>query len=156
MNELEQKKAFALALMRDRRNPFAAALSVFGTNTGAALRVYLVWAVDPDVLAEVRRLEKTHGKRAFLPDAEDIAQEVHIKMQECWETGDRDTYNKLLKQYNEVMGFIKKPGVTVNNGVGAATQVMEVQNNGSDDQWEKNLVNQQGRLTDSANDRTLN
>jgi hypothetical protein len=151
MNETEQKLLFAATLVKDPANPFAAALVVFGTNVPAALRVYQSWQLDPIVIEEVARLKAAHGPRAFLPTLEDAAYMLLTEAKTAQGQGDRDGFTKLMKLYNETMGYIQKPGMTINNN-NQVTRVMEVVNHGSEEEWEAGLVRQQEKLTKESDE----
>ena len=150
MNENQQKLEFAAELLKDKSNPFKAALTVFGSNTAQALRVYLDWAADPIVKAEMDRLIKTRGKKSFILDLEDTAALLLRTANEALAEGDRSEFRQIMKLFTEVMGFIQKPGTTINNN-NTVTRVMEVLNHGTEADWETQLRAQQLGLTrDSA------
>lgn len=150
MDELAQKLSFARALIRDQTNPLGAAMAVFGENMGEALRVYLVWANDPVVLEEITKLRIEHGDRAFLPSLEDAAAMLLREAKKAIEDKDRRGFVAIMKQFNEVMGYIQKPGITVNNNPNLGNSVMEVPTYASSDDWAKAAAQHQQGLT-SAN-----
>lgn len=151
MNEQEAKAKFAEELLRRPRAAFEIACELFGPmETGRALKASAEWPVDPYVLDIQAGLIEEHGERYFLPTKEQFARQVIDYADTIRTPEDR---LKAYRLYAEVMGFIEKPGVVVNNNVDNR-RVMIVKDHGNDDDWERRLVNQQKQLTNAAASRT--
>jgi len=141
--ENERKTAFAIELLKSPDNPLKAAL-VIEPNTGEALRMVHFWSNDNFVLSEKARLLKECGAKSFLPTKEEFAKSVYKLAQTAGEElKDRLTAFRL---YGDIMGFIEKPGINVNTNV-ITNRVMVVNSNGSNDEWEQRLLQQQKKLT---------
>lgn len=143
----ERKTAYARELLKTPNDPFQAALRI-EANTGLALQITHEWTHDAFVIAEQERLLSEHGAKAFLASKEEYARTVYDMSKESIEAKDRLT---ALRLYGEIMGFIEKPGVVVNNN-NQVNRVMIVANNGTNDEWEHKLLQQQQKLVNvSAN-----
>ncbi len=144
--ENERKTAFAMELLKSPDNPLKAALAI-EPNTGEALRMVHFWTNDGFVIAEKARLLNENGAKSFLPTREEYAKAVYdLACSACEDLKDRLTAFRL---YGDIMGFIEKPGVNINNNV-VTNKVMVVNNNGSNDEWEQKLLRQQKALTYAA------
>jgi hypothetical protein len=144
--EQELKAAFALAWLRTPGDPFKAAQTVFGADIGTALRVSHEWVNDPYVKDVQRQALDEHGEQEFLPSKFAFAHSI-LTMSEG--VRDSDVKAKYLRLFGEIMGYIEKPGVVVNNNVDNR-RVMIVKDHGGDDDWEARLVNQQRTLIHAA------
>jgi hypothetical protein len=151
MNENEQKLAFARYLLLTPDNPFEAARKVFKNNIPQVLLVYQEWQDDFVVLDEMERLRAEQGKRKFMDDAEDTAQFSKKLRTAAFDLGELEIAIKANEQYAKIMGFIQKPGTTINANT-SITHVMEVDKHGNDNDWEKTLLDQQALLTDESSD----
>ena len=140
--ENERKTAFAIELLKSPDNPLKAAL-VIEPNTGEALRMVHFWSNDEFVLSEKARLLKECGAKSFLPTKEEFAKAVYNLAEVA---GFVDDKLKAFRLYGDIMGFIEKPGVNINNNV-VTNRVMVVNSNGSNDEWEQKLLKQQKALT---------
>lgn len=147
MNELQNKIAFAAALLKWPTDPFKAAFSVF-SDTGTAMQVAVQWRNDPVVLAEQSKLLEVEGPKPFLPTKEDQARDIYdIATASIY---DSEVRLKAHRLYAEVMGFIEKPAAPMVN-TGTITQcVMIVPDKGTDKEWEKKTIEQQRKLIEHA------
>lgn len=147
LTELEQKHAFAEAWLRHPKDPFAAARDVFGADTGRALIVAQTWTLDVEVLAHQQRLIDEHGARSFLPTKEEFARRV-LDATDALNDSVLAFEDKLkgYKLFAEIMGYIEKPGPTINNNPTTINRVMVVKDHGSNDDWERRARNQQAAL----------
>lgn len=152
MNEQEAKAKFAERLLRRPQAAFEVACELFGPmETGRALKASAEWPNDPYVLEIQAELIEEHGEKHFLPTKEEFARKVIDYADTIRSAEDK---LKAYRLYAEVMGYIEKPGVVVNNNVDNR-RVMIVKDHGNDDDWERRLANQQKRLTtDAAAPRT--
>lgn len=147
----ELKAKFARQWLKTPRNPFQAALAVFGTDTGRALLASKEWINDPVVLAEQAHILETEGFRVGLPTKEEYARKIIDAAEETLPDGtSRVAFEDKLKAYRlfgEVMGYIERPAsTTINNNPQTINRVMIVKEHGSDDDWERRLQNQQQKL----------
>lgn len=149
--EQEQlKKAFALAWLYEPDSAYAAALKVFGPDTGCALWVADHWQTDPIVTEEKKRLLKEHGSLYFLPDKTQIAREVYNIAKDDKKSGSERL--QFYKLYSDLLGFIE-PKVMNNNGVinnNQGAKVMVVKDHGTNEQWEDRAKGQQKALQEKA------
>lgn len=77
-SELDLKRAFADALLRNPRKPAEAAYVVFpgALNAGRALQAANQWTSDPEVRKLQADLIAEHGAAHFLPSVEEVAMEL--------------------------------------------------------------------------------
>lgn len=136
--QLRLKRLFAENMLRNP-DPFAAVRDM-GLTPESIVLVAQTWPNDPEVLAIQKDLLDEHGSRAFLPSREQIAREIHAKAKLVNKPGD---YEKLMRLYSDMMGFIEKPGVTVNNNTQQIVNVMKVPMAGNPEEWEARAVAQQ-------------
>lgn len=141
--ELELKKQFAYELLRNPNNPFAAANEM---AVPQEVRTHMVsnWVFDPVVQKFKDELLDEHGPRHFLPTREDAARLIWERAQNC----KPEDFGKLMKLYGDYMGFIEKPGVTVNNTTNVQHNIMHVPMAAGEDEWERRAVTQQANLVD--------
>lgn len=105
-SEQEDKKAFAIAWLK-QSDPFKAAVSVFGpTQAGKCLKIADEWPNDPFVIQYYNELLEEKGEEAFLPTKAAVARKV-------METAEGfihvDNKLKAFRLYAEIMGYITKP-----------------------------------------------
>lgn len=146
----ENKKAFALALLKNPNDPFGAALKVFPRDTGYCLRIAQFWPNDEVVLAEQNRLQSENDEMHFLPGKAELARQVWNRVSA--ENVSHDDFVKLAKLYADVRGFIAKdqPQVSVNVD---NRRVMVVKDLGSDEDWEAKAERQQRELLNVSTSR---
>lgn len=140
--EDERKTAFAIQLLKNPDNPFKAALAI-EANTGEALKMAHFWVNDEFVLEEKARILGECGAKSFLPTKDEYAKAVYSLAETASFVDDK---LKAFRLYGDIMGFIEKPGVSINNNV-VSNRVMVVNSNGSNDEWEQKLLKQQQALT---------
>lgn len=154
LTERELKLAFARAWLKAPKNPFEAARTVFGLNTGAALHAATNWTTDAEVLAECARLKEDEGAKSFLTSKEELARKIleavedpPLETQGGWQARiPIEDKLKAFKLYAEVMGYIEKPQAVINNNPVTNNRVMVVKDSGSDEDWEKKAARQQKEL----------
>lgn len=139
-NELKRK--FAYELLRNPSNPFAAA-NELPVSMEQRSHIVANWTLDPLVQKFKDELLDEHGPRHFLPSREDAARLVWDRAQ----NSKPDDFVKLMKLYGDYMGFIEKPGVTVNNTTNVQHNVMHVPMVASEDEWQARAMAQQENLT---------
>ncbi len=149
--ELETlKKRFAAELLLNPNEPYKAAQTVFGLDTGRALFASNFWPKDDFVRDEMERLLKEHGAAHFLPSKVDIAREI-ITVARAGKTASEQFAGYRL--YADIMGMMPEKS---NNGgntsvlVAGAQKVMVVSSQGSDDDWAKRAANNQALLLEQA------
>ena len=141
-NESELKIRFADALLRDPNNAFAAAQSI-GIEQSRIMEIATTWPNDSDVLKAQKQLVEKHGAREFLPSREEAARLLWEKAQNAQKAED---VAKLMKIYGDYMGFIQKPGLTVNNTQNVL-HVMRVPMPDSVEDWEAKAIEHQSNIT---------
>ncbi len=147
-HEQQLKEKFAEELLRNPGDPFKAGLAVFGMNTGRAMQAAQQWATDPYVMEYKDKLLEERGVRSFLPTKEDLAREI---IDFARAIGCPEDKIKAFRLYGEVMGFIEKPAVNVNNNTNIQqNSVMVIKDHGTDDEWEAKLATQQRALVNAA------
>lgn len=149
MSEIEQKKAFAAALLKSPDDPFKAALDAFPEQTSFALRVAQTWPNDAEVKKLLQELRDSGADLEALPTKADWLREIWDKARN---TVDPDDFQKLMKLYGDGRGFIEKPQTNINAQTAVVNSgVMIVPNHGSDADWEKKLAAQQEKLIADGN-----
>ncbi|HAB89806.1 MAG TPA: hypothetical protein DCF84_04660 [Bacteroidetes bacterium] len=143
MNEADLKIRFADALLRDPNNAFAAAQSI-GIEQSRIMEIATTWPNDADVLKAQKQLVEKHGAREFLPSREEAARLLWEKAQNAQKAED---VAKLMKIYGDYMGFIEKPGLTVNNNTQNVLHVMRVPMPESAEDWESKAIEHQSNIT---------
>lgn len=143
---LELKKEFAYYLLKMPNEPFKAALLVFGQDTGRACLAVNEWLNCDDVLTEKKRLIDEHGEDYFLATRAEVARKVYELAEKAYLTEDK---LKGYKLFCDIMGYIEKPGTTINNNLNEY-RVIEVVNHGTDDEWRAKLIDQQAKLISDA------
>jgi hypothetical protein len=145
MTENDQKKAFAIALLSDPKDPFACAQSVFGDNVGRALEIQNIWPKDLKVKEYQAEYIKANGAEVGLPTKENYAQDVYNLAKD--KGIDDEVRLKFYKLYGDIRGFIEKPGMTVNTNTNIDNRkVIVVKDHGTDEEWETKLRAQQKKL----------
>ena len=149
-NEIEQKQRFAVELLKDPNDPFKAALVIFGNDTGSAWLASRRWPDDPIVRAATDAAVEQLGDMHFLPSKAALAREAWtIATNPQIHVEDR---LKAMRLYGDVRGFIEKQGTVINNNVLTNNKVMMVKDHGSDDAWERRMMEQQTRLISDADE----
>jgi hypothetical protein len=143
MNEADLKIRFADALLRDPNNAFAAAQSI-GIEQSRIMEIATTWPNDSAVLKAQKELVEKHGAREFLPSREEAARLLWEKAQNAQKAED---VAKLMKIYGDYMGFIEKPGLTVNNNTQNVLHVMRVPMPDSAEDWESKAIEHQSNIT---------
>ena len=144
------KREFALRLLEARGDAHAAALRVEPHDVATRLFLLTECPTDPIVLNEMDRLIAERGHAAFLPDKHALAAAIFERANK---SKSADDAFKGFKLYADVMGYIEKPGTTINNNsVTDNRSVVVVRDFGSDDDWERKLVAQQTRLIEDASE----
>lgn len=144
----EQKKRFALELLKTPRDPYSAAVLVFGDDTASAIVASVRWPTDPEVIGFQEDIKDEHGEMSVLPDKAMTAREIWNLATETANVEDR---LKALRLYAELRNFIERPNanaVTVNNNT---QKVLVVNSHGSEENWERELIEQQRNLITDAN-----
>lgn len=142
----DKKHEFAEALLYDPRNPYKVAKKICNGNLSDALYMAINWADDKEVIDIQNGILAETSQEQFLPSKYDVARDIHDHTR----NNDPDVSLRALKLYSDVMGFIEKPGVNINNNVQINDKVMVIPDHGDDDSWEDKLKNQQKNLIESS------
>lgn len=153
MTPREQKELFVEHWLKYPLEPYKAAEKVFG-NGDFIRNLKLVtpgpdsWLSDPEVLEIKQQMLDKRGARAFLPTKEESARSLWDAAQVALGKGQMPSYEKIMRQYNDVMSYIEKPAaVQVTNNVKPVQRVMVVKEAASDEDWERKLAANQTALT---------
>jgi hypothetical protein len=138
------KAAYAELLLFRPDNAFAAAQQLFRNDAGKALYAAQNWPNDAYVLKVQEQLLDERGEDAFSITRSNLARMVQTEADSCH---DKDIKLKYLKFLAELKGWIgtESKGSTI-----TAQNVMIVQNNGSDQDWERAAQAQQEQLIAEA------
>lgn len=149
MTDREQKEEFVRFLLETPDDPFKAALRLFPDDTNKALRAAHEWPRDPDVIASMRARKEDSNEEDFLPSKAELARKVWAKMNSG--TLDPEEFAKMARLYADIRGYIEKPTTNINNNTQNLLQpVMVVKDIGDDDEWERKLAEQQGKLVEAS------
>jgi len=144
MDDLERKIQFARFLFRDPANPFNAATSVFPDDIGEACKAALEWTKDETVINEIERL-KAEKPDEIIPDKNEALLLAWRIANNAYEAKDRIS---ALRLFAEISGHM--PDKTINKNIkteeSKINKVMLVKDHGSNEEWESDLLNQQGKL----------
>jgi hypothetical protein len=146
----EQKKLYAVALVKSQGDAYLAALALFGNDIPRALSISREWPNDPVVQAA---LAEEEDNPVHLPDKLKVAWRL-------WELANAKAVEakdqiKALDQYAELMEFKPKAGTTINNNTLVDNRsVMVVTDHGTNEEWEAKLRRQQAALVNDA--RSIN
>ena len=148
MTPTEQKKQFAVEMLKFPGEGLRAATAVFGELHPIQSRMQIadLWTHDAEVLSIMDDLLKEHGEDAFLPTKNDTARAIFKRAN--GPNVDTENYGKLMRLFCEVRGFIDKPKSGNDAGVTNVgnMNVLVVQDKGSDEDWGRTLREQQQRL----------
>lgn len=147
MEEIELKRAFALAWVEFPNDPFKAGLAVFGTDAGTALRVSREWVIDKAVIEMRDSFITELGEDHFLPTKGQAARKALDILEGSLFSDDK---LKALKLFCDIMGYIEKPAMIDNSIKTVTNKVMIVTDHGEVENWEMKLVQQQRQLVNEA------
>jgi hypothetical protein len=145
----DQKLAFAAALLKNPDKPFEVASAVI-SDTGQALYAATYWIHDPIVKQYQIDLLEKYGADKFLPTEVDQLRDIY-KIATC-EANDKEIRLRAHELYAKIkQRYFSKPDV-MNTQLNLINQgVMQVVNNGTDEEWETKAIEQQQKLIRDAN-----
>lgn len=150
-DQAKRKKLFAEQLLKDPSDPFKVALSIFGSDTGGALLAAQEWPSDFEVIEYQQQLIKEQGELAFLPSIKEALRLAYdIASGKVTATAEMI---KGLDIYMKGRDFYPKEAPLIENNT---NNVMVVYNHGSDENWEKNALQQQRKLKAAVIESTTN
>lgn len=149
-NESELKDRFAELWLRNPSSVYKAAHSLFPENPMVCGWICNTWAVDPQVIKRKEDLLSEYGPEHFLPTKEDASWEIWNRV-----TGDNvnhDEFEKLMKLYCSVRGYIEKGSTNIQNNtmIASPVMIMPAEVKQTDAQWEEQLIIEQRKLTDDS------
>ena len=143
------KKAFAYEWLKDPKNAYKAALSVTQNDTFSAMQMVTKWSHDPEVIQFKKDLMLEYGEEHFMPSRYELVHDV-------LENARRDPFADVPKSYKliaDMLGYIEKPGITINNTSTTNNKVMvipatQLNDNGTTnlDAWQQNAISQQDEI----------
>lgn len=143
--EQQLKKAFAYEWLKQPSEAYAAALVITQRDTFAAMQIVNKWCYDSDVLQFKEQLIDEHGEEHFLPTKFEAVRDLIDRAR----NNPFADFERSYKLVAELMGWIEKPGITINNST-TNNKVMVVpvgrlNDNGTvnEDVWESNAISQQ-------------
>lgn len=146
--EQMQKEAFVTEWLRTG-DPFKAAHTVFPADPGRAMRASWEWTKDADVLEYRQALLSATDGCAGIPSRNELARELY---QFIGNIEDKELRLSGYELFAKMMGYIEKPSpVTIDNRHVTVNKVLVVRDHGSDDAWERQLSENQKRLTAPVN-----
>lgn len=152
--DTDEKQLYALALLRHPDDTYKAALEVVGGDLARALVMSREWPQDPEVIEYKTLALADKGEEAFLPSKADVVRAIWGKAEKC---SDPDVAFKGYKLVADIMGYVEKPGTTINNNTLVdQRKVMVVTDHGTDEEWEAKLLAQQAALTNDGAISTVN
>lgn len=144
------KQAFAYEWLKEPKEPFKAAMKLTKGNSSAAIQLTDALVHDDEVAAFKKELIEQYGEAHFLPSKFEM-------VRDCIDRGKAaicdDSFQKIYKLAADMMGFVEKPGVTINNNM-TSNKVMlipapQLNGNGSinQDDWQQRAIEQQQKIT---------
>jgi hypothetical protein len=144
-DDTNDKQLYAHALLKHPDDPYKAALMVVGGDLARGLVMSREWPQDPEVIEYRAMALADKGEDAFLPSKADVVRAIWDKAEKC---RDPDVAFKGYKMVADIMGYVEKPGTTINNNTLVdQRKVMVVTDHGTDEEWEAKLLKQQAALT---------
>lgn len=144
----DQKRAFAMALLKNPDKPFEAANTVI-SDTGIALMAATLWVNDPLVKQTQIDLIEQYGADKFIPTDVDVLKGVYKIA--CNELIDKEIRLRAYELYAKIkQQYFSKPNVINSNTNILNNGVMQVVNNGTDEKWEQRCIEQQQKLIRDA------
>lgn len=148
MTAEEQKRQFAIELLRFPGEHLRAATAVFGDlhPIQGRMQIAELWRNDPFVVKLCADLLDEFGEDYFLPTRADTARLILKRA-----TGpnvDPENFAKLMRLFCDVRGFIDKPAAapSTTNNVQNNVNVLVVKDKGTNEEWGGSLVEQQRKL----------
>lgn len=151
-DDVELKKLFAKAMLECNFKPYDAARAVFTNPTDGmrAINASDNWPNDPIVKMEQARLIEDLGEESFLPSKVMLAREIYSMGQDTTASiGDRLAAFRLYSDLRQFVPRDKGPQVSLNI---QQNRVMVMPDHGSDDDWEKKLVDHQQKAIEHVRD----
>lgn len=144
----DQKKAFALALLKNPEKPFEAASSVIA-DIGIALMAATLWVNDPLVKQHQLDMLEQFGMDKFLPTEVDQLKDIYKmatneKLDEEVRLKAHELYAKIKQRYFQKPDSMGPIGIVAQN-------VMIVRDKGTPEEWERGCIEQQEKLVRRAN-----
>lgn len=150
MNEAEEKRAFAQAMISANMNPLEAGQLVHPGNFNRAAQIASQWHNDAEVKSLIVEIKKAEFAESGVSEDEKYVEEKlkHI-IDNCPHADERI---KAIDKFMELKGLSKKPQS------GPAVQVVipraiEVPTHGTDEQWEAAAAQQQRELLNVSRSR---
>ncbi len=130
-DDVELKQSFGIALAQNFKNPFEAALSVFGKETNKALYASTRWLEDEIVLQAKNDYNAVTTTEELLLDKRQLSlkllafaeEKIFFNGNEVYAAEAKDRL-AALKLYADVQGFISKD--TINNTINNSPKFMEI------------------------------
>jgi hypothetical protein len=153
MNELEEKTAFAQAMISAKMNPLEAGQLVHPCNFARAAQIASMWHNDAEVKEIISELKNAEIEESGISEDEKYVEE---KLKEIIENSRGlyadETKIKALDKLMELKGLSKKP----QNG--ASVQVVipraiEIPTHGTNEEWENAAAQQQRELLNVSRSR---
>ena len=150
MTELEEKSAFAQAMISANMNPLEAGQLVHPANFNLAAQIASMWHNDPEVKSLIAEIKKAAVEESGVSEDERYVEEkLKDIIENCSFADDRI---KALDKLMELKGLAKKPqnGPTVQVVIPRA---IEVPTHGTNEEWEAAAAAQQRELLNVSRSR---
>jgi hypothetical protein len=140
-NEIDQKKAFAKALIEHPDEHLKAGFLAFKNNAQLAMKASIQWVSDEIVCTEMKRLMGLTEPESNLPTKEEHCEKLYKIFDSDLPLKDRLVASD---QIMKIQGFVNpdKGNTTVNN------KILIMSNSGTDEDWEKKIAKQQQDLVE--------
>ena len=151
-----QKKTFAIEWLKAKTDDptalFRIACDIEPVDVGRALAIAKNWPTDAEVLAFRQKFLDEKGEEGLLPTKSDAAM---LAWEMANDTGiEAKDRLKALELYGSMLGFVSKPVASVsNNQTNVINRVMIVKDTGTNEQWERKVIEQQRSLKELASAR---
>lgn len=151
MDEQEEKRKFAEALLSCGKNPLEAGQLVHPHNFNRAAQIASLWHNDPVVKKLIREIEKESIEETGQSEIEIY---VESRLKEIIESNKVYPEDKIkaLDKLMSLHSLHKKPDNALNVSV-VVPKVIEVTNYGTDEEWEAAAVQQQRELKNVSRTR---
>jgi len=146
-NEKEQKEKFAVLLLKNPNNAYDVACRLYPNDVSRSMFIFNHWQSDPYVEECQDKLLEEFGEEHFLPTKAELAREIWDRAKAAY---DDDSFTKLMRLYADVLGYIKKSDVNIDNRqmlVSPKIMILPAIEQASEDVWENCLKEQQRSLT---------
>jgi len=147
--DLENKKLYAEALLRNPLDPHKAARKAFPNQFELQSFAFSNWQQDVELLQIQDRLVADHGADSFLPTREERLHEIYHRADKC---KDNLEFRQLEELAAKIRGLIVKDSTVINNN-NQVNNVLQIPQFTDDEAWETSCVEHQQVLLEIAHEQ---